>query len=119
MVAIRRIDIITDVMTTSAFRVAPRQGHLERLSRIHGYLSKICHTAICIRTEEPDFSDLLVIENEWSRSVYGVVNEVVPTDDREPLGIHVTKTHYFDANLLHCLIMGSSVTTCLHMLNKN
>jgi hypothetical protein len=42
----------------SGFRVAPHQGHLERLKKIYGYLSKIRHASIQIRTEEPDYSDL-------------------------------------------------------------
>ena len=41
MVMIGRFDIITAVMTMSGFRVAPRKGHLERLQRIYGYLSKM------------------------------------------------------------------------------
>jgi hypothetical protein len=92
MVTIGRFDILTSVMTMSGFRVAPRKGHLEGLKRIYGYLSKVRHAAIRIRTEEPHYSDLPEIEHDWSRSVYGEVNEVVPTDAPEPLGNHVTTT---------------------------
>ena len=37
-VSIGRIDINTAVMTMSAFRSAPRTGHLDRVKRIYGYL---------------------------------------------------------------------------------
>jgi hypothetical protein len=40
------------------------------------------------------------------------------TDALEPLGNHVTTTHYVDENLMQCVITGSLVTACLHMLNK-
>jgi hypothetical protein len=57
VVSIGRFDVITAVMTMSGFRVAPRKGHLDRLKRIYGYLSKMRHASIRIRTEEPDYSD--------------------------------------------------------------
>jgi hypothetical protein len=36
VVQLGRIDIITAVMTMSRFRAAPRQGHMDRVKRIHG-----------------------------------------------------------------------------------
>jgi hypothetical protein len=69
MVTIGLFDILTDVMTMSSFRDAPLKGHLERLKRIYGYLSKMRHTAmIHIHTEEPDN------EHDWGKFVYGEVN---------------------------------------------
>lgn len=52
------IDITTTVMTISGFRAAPRKGHLERVKRIYGYLSKFKHATIRVRTKEPDYSDI-------------------------------------------------------------
>jgi hypothetical protein len=118
MVTIGRLDITTAVMTMSGFRVAPRIGHLERLKRIYGYLSKMRHSAIRVRTEEPDYSDLPDMEHDWARSVYGEISELVPQDAPEPLGKPVTLTHYVDANLMHDTISGRSVTGILHMINK-
>ena len=57
-VTLGRIDITTAVMTISGFRVNPRVGHLERLKRIYGYLSKMDSATIRIRTDKPDYSDL-------------------------------------------------------------
>ena len=117
-VSIGRIDVTTAVMTMSGFRVAPRHGHLDRLKRIYGYLSKMRNAMIRIRTEEPDYSDLPDMEYDWTRSVYGEVSEVMPTDAPPPLGNHVTLTHYVDANLMHDIITGRSVTGILHLANK-
>jgi hypothetical protein len=117
-VSIGRIDITTAVMTLSRFRSAPRQGHLDRTKRVYGYLSKIRHVVIRIRTEEPDYSGLPEQEFEWAYSVYGNVQEVELTDAPGALGKYVTLTHYVDANLFHDLITGRSVTGILHLVNK-
>ena len=57
-ISISRFDIATAVMSLSSFRVAPRIGHLERCKRIYGYLHKMRHATIRVRTDEPDFSAL-------------------------------------------------------------
>jgi hypothetical protein len=117
-ISIGRLDITTAVMTMSGFRMAPRVGHLERLKRIYGYLSKMRHACIRVRTEEPDYSDLPDLKPDWSRSVYGELSEFLPEDAPPPLGKQVTLTHYVDANLMHDLMTGRSVTGILHMINK-
>jgi len=53
-------DIQTSVMTLSRFRAMPRQGHLDRVKRIHGCLSKMRHAAIKIRTDAPGYSNIPV-----------------------------------------------------------
>jgi hypothetical protein len=68
--------------------------------------------------EEPNYSDLPDLEHDWSRSVYGDITEIFPQDAPEPLGKHVTTTHYVDANLLHDLVTVRSVTATLHLVNK-
>ena len=117
-ISIGRLDITTAVMTMSGFRVAPRQGHLERAKRLYGYLSKMRDAVIRIRTEEPDYSGLPDQDFDWAYSVYGAVKEIIPHDAPEPLGRYVTLTHYVDANLFHDMITGRSVTGILHLLNK-
>jgi hypothetical protein len=105
-------------MTLSSFRAAPRQGHFERVKRVFGYVSKMRHAAIRIRTDEPDYSDLPDYQFDWSRSVYGEPKEIIPQDVPPPLGRYVTTTHYVDANLMHDLTTGRSVTGILHLVNK-
>jgi Reverse transcriptase (RNA-dependent DNA polymerase) len=118
VISIGRFDVMTAVMTMSSFRGAPRQGHLERVKRIYGYLSKMRHGAIRIRTDEPDYSDLPNLNPDWSRSVYGEVHELLPTDAPEPLGRYITLSHFVDANLMHDVVTGRSVTGILHLANK-
>ena len=117
-VSLGRIDITTAVMTLSRFRALPRKGHMDRAKRVVGYLAKMKHGAIRFRTGEPDYSALPDPEYEWDFSVYGDVEEDVPLDIPTPLGKFVLLSHYVDANLMHCLLTGRSVTGILHFLNK-
>jgi hypothetical protein len=105
-------------MTLSSFRAAPRIGHLERAKRVIGYLSKMRHAAIRVRTQEPDFSSYEVPKYDWMSTVYGDVQEDIPQDDPIPKGQYVTTSHYVDANLMHDMLSGKSVTGILHFLNQ-
>jgi hypothetical protein len=71
MVTIGGLDITTAVMTMSGFRIALKNIHFERVKQIYGYISKMGHLAICVRTNEPDYSDLPEMEHDWSGLVYG------------------------------------------------
>ena len=117
-VTLGRIDITTAVMTMSSFRTNPRIGHMDRLKRIYGYLSKMNQAVIRIRTNEPDYSDLPEQDFDWAYSVYGNVREHLPDDLPKPLGKPVVLTTYVDANLFHDMITGRSVTGILHFVNQ-
>ena len=56
------------------------------------------------------------LEYDWTR-IYGNVLEEIPKDAPEPLGKSVTTSTFLDANLLHDLITGRSVTAVLHFFN--
>jgi hypothetical protein len=118
IVTIGCFDINKDVMTMSGFRMAPRVEHINRLKRNYGYLLKMKHPSIRIRTEEPDSSDLPGNVHDWAYTVYGKVEELLPMDAPEPLGNYVTLSHYVDANLMIDIAMGRSVTGILHLINK-
>jgi hypothetical protein len=93
IITIGRFDIHTSVMTTSGFRVAPRIGHLKRLRRIYGCLSKMRFESIRVNTEEPDYSNVPDHQYDWTYTVYGNTKEVLPKDAPEPLGKYVTLSH--------------------------
>jgi hypothetical protein len=117
-VSIGRIDITTAVMTMSSFRAAPRQGHLDRIKRIYGYLAKFDSAALRIRINEPDYSQLQDNIYDWAYSIYGDGEELLPHNMPEPLGNYVALTHYVDANLYHDLLSGKAVTGILHFVNQ-
>ena len=80
VVTIGRFDVFSAVVTLSSFRAAPKQGHLERVKRIYGYLAKMSQAKIRVQTEEPDYSGLPNFEYDWSRTVYGAAEEAIPLD---------------------------------------
>jgi len=118
VIQIGRFDVMTAVMTLSRFRALPRQGHLDRVKRVYGYLYKWAGGTIRIRTEEPDYSDIPDREFDWERTCYLGASELIPDNIPRPMGKPVITTTYFDANLMHDLTSGRSVTGILHLLNK-
>ena len=102
----------------SRFRACPRQGHLDRVKRIIGYLSKFRHGVIRIRTDKPDYSDIPKKVHDWFYTCYSGAEECIPTDAPTPRGNSVVTTSYVDANLMHDLVSGRSVTGILHQLNQ-
>lgn len=118
-ISIGRWDIQTAVMTLSSFRAQPRKGHLERVKRIYGYVSRFKHFELKFRTDEPATGRFNgKIKFDWSKSVYEEHQEEIPHDAPPPLGKRVTLIHYFDANLMHDVLSGKSVTGCIHLANK-
>jgi hypothetical protein len=117
-VSLGRFDIATSVMTLSGFRAAPRLGHLDRAKRVVGYLSKMKHAVIRFRVDMPNMSDLQSVDYDWEHSAYGNVTEAVPHNAPPPLGKPVMLIHYVNANLLHDMLTGRSMTGILHFLNQ-
>ena len=115
-VTLGRYDILAHVMSLSHFRLAPKVGHIKRMKRIYGYLSRTKHYALRFRTEETNYMQLPELEYDRTR-IYGNVTEEIPKEAPEPLGKSVTTTTFLDANLLHDLITGRSVTAGLHFFN--
>jgi hypothetical protein len=117
-VSLGRFDIATAVMTLSGFRAAPRQGRLDRANRVVRYLSKMKHAVIRFRVDMPDMSDLQSVDYDWEHSAYGNITETVPHNAPPPLGKPIMLIHYVNANLLHDMLTGRSVTGILHFLNQ-
>jgi hypothetical protein len=76
------------------------------------------HASIRVRTEEHDFRGLSDNVHDLTYCVYVKVEELLPVGAPETLGNHVMLSHYIDANLLHEIAMGRSVTGLLHLINK-
>ena len=118
IIQLGRFDIAVQIMTLSGFRAAPRQGHLERLMRVYGYLSKFRNGTIRFRAGMPDLSDLQVTHHDWDNSPYRGAKEILPTDLPPPRGNVARLTTYGDANLMHDHLTGKAVTAVLHFINQ-
>ena len=83
---------------------------MDILKRIYSYAIRTKDYAIRFRTDQPDYSFLPDQDFDWTYSVYGHVQEILPDDMPDPLGEAVTTTTTMDANLNHCLATCKSST---------
>ena len=74
--------------------------------------------SITVRVNMPDYSALPTCIYEWTNSVYGEQKEQIPHNAPELLGKPIITTTWVDANLMHDVLSGKSVTGVLHMVNK-
>ena len=86
------------------------------LKRIYSYAIRTKDYAIRFRTDQPDYSMLPDQDFDWTYSVYGNVQEILPDDMPDPLGEAVTTTTTMDANA--CIAWhvhtGKLATQCVH-----
>ena len=114
-----RLDIVVHAAAMARFRAAPRQGHLERVKRIIGYLSKKNDAAIRFRTLIPQNEDHYeMIDYDWMYSVYGNDPEEIDEDIPSPKGKPVRTTTWVDANLMACMVTGKSNSGIIHFINQ-
>ena len=93
-ISIGRFDTHTAFMTMSRYCTAPREGHLERVKRIYGYLYRFRHFKIRFRVDEPDYSNVPPIQDhDWENSVYGQHEEDIAKNIPEALGKRIVLTH--------------------------
>jgi len=118
VIQLGRFDIAVHVMTLSSFRAIPREGHLDRLMKIYGYLSRMDGATIRIRTGIPDLSGLRVTDHDWDNSPYRGATEELPKDLPPVRGKPIRLITYADANLMHDHLTGKAVTACLHFVNQ-
>ena len=119
-ITLGRFELLIGVTTMSTYRVAPRIGHMNRLKRMYGFLKRRPDGAIRFRTGIPNHeATKKPVEYDWSQTVYGPnLHEELPADMPEPKGHPVRISTYEDANLMHDLISGRSMTGILHLLNQ-
>ena len=118
LIQLGRFDIAVHIMTLSSFRAQPRRGHLDRIKRVYGYLSRMKGSAIRIRTNMPDLSGIAIERYDWSKTVYAGATEEVPDNIPEPKGKPVKLITYADSNLCHNILNGKAVTGILHFVNQ-
>jgi hypothetical protein len=98
---------------------APRQGHLDRLKRMYGYLRRNPSGAIRFRVKIPIHEGMATpVQYDWSSSVYGHVTEELPPDQPIPRGKLMRTTTYQDANLYHDLVTGRAMSGIIHFFNQ-
>jgi hypothetical protein len=119
LVTLGRFDIQLAVTAMSSYRAIPRQGHLDRLKRIYGYIKRNPDGAIRFRVKIPDHeSQGEPMHFDWSSTVYGNSKEELPPDMPIPKGKCMRMTTYQDANLYHDMVTGRAVSGIIHLVNQ-
>jgi len=93
-ISLGRFDICTAIMLLLHFHIAPKQGQIDWIKHVYGYIARNPDGIIHVRTNEPDYYDIQDIEYDWECSVYSTVSELVPDDAPPLLGKPVITTTY-------------------------
>lgn len=98
MVELGRVDIITEVSTLASHMALPREGHLEALFHLFGYLKRKHNARLVLDPTYPDDIDEGDFkECDW-REFYGDVKEAIPPDALEPRGKEVDLRLFVDSS---------------------
>ena len=119
LVTLGRFDVAYAVNAYSRFSMAPRQGHLEGMIRVFGYLKKWSKGAIVIDPKYPDHSQFDVADYETWKEFYPDVEELAPSDDEkpQPLGKKARLTVHKDSDHAHDVVTRRSVTGVILLVN--
>jgi len=98
MVELGRVDICVDVSMMSSHLALPRQGHLEQLFHIFGYLKKHHNAEMIFDPTEPDIDESKFVRQDWSHTVYGDVKEELPPKMPSPRGSSMKMRVFVDSD---------------------
>jgi hypothetical protein len=87
-VELGRIDIITEVSELASYLAQPREGHLNAVFHIFGYLEKKHNARIVFDPSYPVIDMSVFKECDW-KQYYGDVNEAIPPNAPEARGKEV------------------------------
>ena len=118
MVELGRVDINVEVSMMSSHLAMPRQGHLEMLLHIFGYL-KVHHNAeMPFDPTYPEIDSSQFVRQDWSKTVYGEVEEELPPNMPKPRGLGFTMRTYVDSDHAGESVTRRSRTGFLVFLNS-
>ena len=115
-ISLGRFDIAYAVSTLARYSALPREGHLQAMLHVFGYLKKTSSAKILFDPRQPDYSDYEFIQHEWDGAYPGAKEEIddsLPT----PKGKPVTLTVFVDADHARDEVTRRSTTGILAFLN--
>jgi len=117
IVELGRIDVAFAVGSMSRFTSMPREGHLQSVLRIFGYLKSHIRSHLVMDPKTHDWSDLEEESYDWV-SQYPEASEVLPHNMPEARGRPVQTTFFADAAHASDLVTRQSVTGILIFCNS-
>ena len=87
IVELGRADIVMETSAMASMMAMPREGHLNVLFQMFGFL-KLRHNAVMVfDPNEPDIDESQFAREDWSATPYGKCSEEIPTNAPEPRGV--------------------------------
>jgi len=117
IVELGRIDVAFAVGSMSRFTSMPREGHLQSVLRIFGYLKSHIRSHLVMDPKTHDWSDLEEESYDWV-SQYPEASEVLPHNMTEVRGRPVQTTFFVDAAHASDLVTRRSVIGILIFCNS-
>jgi len=97
MVEIGQVHIITEVSLVASHMAMPREGHLDAVLHIFGYLKIKYKSRMCFDPTVPYCDKKAFKECDW-KEFYGDVVEAIPSNAPEPHGQSVNILMYVDSD---------------------
>ena len=116
-VKLGRVDILLETSLLSAFLASPREGHLEAVYHIFGYLKSHPKRKIAFDPSYPDISKSRFLQHNWT-DFYTGATEAIPPNAPPARGKSVTMDCFVDANLAGDTISRRSQTGILIFVNR-
>ena len=88
MVELGRVDINTEVLMLASCVALPREGHIEALLPVYGYLRAKHNTRLALDPSYPEIDESQFLQCDW-KEFYGNVKEAISPDAPEPCGKEV------------------------------
>ena len=118
MVELGRVDVCTEVSMLSSHLALPREGHLQELFHIFGYLKKHHNAEMPFDPTLPEMDMEQFPLHDWSMSIYGQVEEELPPNMPKPLGQEMVMRVFIDSDHAGESLTRRSRTGFIVYLNK-
>ena len=117
LVTLGRWDVHYAAQTFARYSQAPREGHMDAMRRVFGYLKHFSKRSIVYDARMPKHRDDLVTKFDGWKEMYPDAKEEMPPGMPEPKGNEVRISAYFDADHAGCLETRRSTTGMIMFLN--
>jgi hypothetical protein len=114
---IGRIDILLEVSMMSSHLALPRQGHLEQVLHLFGYLKAHKKMRLMFDTSVPQFSPKAFKDYDWF-DFYRDAKEAIPPNKPEERGLPMSISVFVDADLAGNKLNRRSQTGVLIFCNR-
>jgi hypothetical protein len=116
-VELGRLDILLETSLLSAYLASPREGHLEAVYHIFGYLKWHPKRKLVFDPEHPQIDQRRFQNHEWT-DFYRDAQEAIPQNAPPARGKSVSMSCFVDANLAGDTISRRSQTGILIFVNR-